>query len=160
MKQQQKNSLEDTIKMIEKLKFQNKHKQALDAVLVSLKTYTDDYRLYEELADIYLYQGNIDKAEEVIGYARELHPDSGTGIFLEGYIATEKGDFDRAIEILTVANKQFPNNPEILRNLGWSYVMTGKVDKGILILRRALTLDPENPHIRQNLASTLLSIDD
>lgn len=38
----------------------------------------NDYRLYEELADIYMFQENIEKAEEVIQYARELHPESST----------------------------------------------------------------------------------
>ena len=28
--------------------------------------YTDDYRIYEELADIYIFEENLDKAEEVI----------------------------------------------------------------------------------------------
>lgn len=152
-------SVEETIDTVEVLKSHNKHKQALDTVLVGLQTHTDDYRLYEELADIYLYQWNIEKAEEVIGYARELHPDSGTGIFLEGYIAVEKWDFDQAITILSKANTQFPNNPEILRNLGWSYVMQGAVDKGVMILRRALALDPNHPMTIQSLSTALLSID-
>lgn len=159
MNQKQVLSVEETIDTVEILKSHNKHKQALDTVLVGLKTHTDDYRLYEELADIYLYQWNIEKAEEVIGYARELHPESGTGIFLEGYIAVEKWDFDQAIEILSKANAQFPNNPEILRNLGWSYVMQWSVDKWIIILRRALTLDPQHPITIQNLSTALLSID-
>ncbi|PID84147.1 hypothetical protein CSB09_02620 [Candidatus Gracilibacteria bacterium] len=159
MTQKNNPSVEETIQTVETLKQNNKHKQALDTVLVGLKQHTDDYRLYEELADIYLYQGNIEKAEEVIGYARELHPESGTGIFLEGYIAVEKGDFDGAIKILSKANLQFPNNPEILRNLGWSYVMKGSVDKGIILLRRALALDPDHPITIQNLSNALLSVD-
>ncbi len=159
MTQKNNPSVEETIQTVETLKQNNKHKQALDTVLVWLKQHTDDYRLYEELADIYLYQGNIEKAEEVIGYARELHPESGTGIFLEGYIAVEKWDFDGAIKILSKANLQFPNNPEILRNLGWSYVMKGSVDKGIILLRRALALDPDHPITIQNLSNALLSVD-
>jgi Tfp pilus assembly protein PilF len=69
--------------MIETLKHQNNYIQARDTALQALTKYTDDYRLYEELADIYLFENNLEKAEEVIGYARALHPESGTGVYLE-----------------------------------------------------------------------------
>ena len=71
------------IETIETLKHQNKYIQARDTALQALTKYTDDYRLYEELADIYLFENNLEKAEEVIGYARALHPESGTGVYLE-----------------------------------------------------------------------------
>lgn len=109
--------IDDIIDTIETLKSQNKYQEARETALQALSKYTDDYRIYEELADIYLFEENLDKAEEVIGYARALHPDSGTGAYLEGYIATARGDFDRAVAILTEANKKFPNNAEIIRNL-------------------------------------------
>ena len=109
--------LDSVIETIESLKQENRYPDARETALQALIKYTDDYRLYEELADIYLFENNLEKAEEVIRYARALHPDSGTGIYLEGYIAVAKGDFDAAIEILTRANSLIPNNPEIIRNL-------------------------------------------
>ncbi len=75
------------IESIENLKHQNRYGEARLTALDALVRHTDDYRLYEELADIYLFEENLEKAEEVIAYARTLHPDSVTGIFLEGYIA-------------------------------------------------------------------------
>jgi tetratricopeptide (TPR) repeat protein len=121
--------IENIIESIEDLKHQNRYQDARETALQALMRYTDDYRLYEELADIYLFENNLEKAEEVIRYARELHPDSGTGIYLEGYIAVAKGDFDYAIDVLSRANKILPNNPEIIRHLGWAFVMKGEVSR-------------------------------
>jgi hypothetical protein len=46
--------------------------------------------MYEELADISLYEDQIPKAEEYIAVARGLHPDSSTGIYLLGCISSRK----------------------------------------------------------------------
>lgn len=153
------NSIRHIIWSIETEKQSGNYDAALSLALEWLKTHIDDYRLYEELADIYVYQNNLDKAEEVIRYARELHPESGTGMFLEGYILAEKGDFDAAIKILEESNKIFPNNPEVLRNLWWSHVMHGNLPKGINILRRAHALAPDDAKIFQNLSHALLVSD-
>lgn len=150
------NTIWDIIANIERQKISWDYTGALTTALEGLKEHIDDYRLYEELADIYIYQNNLEKAEEVIRYARTLHPKSGTGMFLEGYILVEKGDFDAAIQVLEESNRIFPNNPEVLRNLGWSYVMKWLHDKGIILLRRAHVLAPEDAHILQNLSHALL----
>lgn len=149
--------LDDIIANIEELKGRNQYAQARRTALQALSKYTDDYRIYEELADIYIFEENLDKAEEVIGYARALHPDSGTGAYLEGYIAAARGDFDRAITILTVANTKFPNNAEIIRNLGWSYVMRGEIARGLGLLRRAYALAPTDMMIVNDLGVALMA---
>lgn len=75
--------LDDIILNIEELKSKNQYGKARQTALQALTQYTDDYRIYEELADIYIFEENLDKAEEVIRYARTLHPESGTGAYLE-----------------------------------------------------------------------------
>lgn len=149
--------LDSVIESIESLKHENNYDQARDLALQSLAQYTDDYRLYEELADIYLFENNLEKAEEVIGYARALHPDSGTGTYLEWYIAVARGDFDRAIEILTHANSLMPNNAEVIRNLGWAFVMKGNISRGLSLLRRAHMLAPEEMMIVNDLWVALMA---
>jgi Flp pilus assembly protein TadD len=149
--------IEDIISTIEELKSESKYTEARETALQALAKHTDDYRIYEELADIYIFEENLDKAEEVIGYARALHPESGTGAYLEGYIAAARGDFDRAIQILTVANSKFPNNAEIIRNLGWSFVMRGDIARGLGFLRRAYALAPEDMMIINDLGVALMA---
>ena len=149
--------IEDIINTIEELKSISKYGEARETALQALAKYTDDYRIYEELADIYIFEENLDKAEEVIGYARALHPDSGTGAYLEWYIAAARGDFDRAISILSVANNKFPNNSEIIRNLGWSYVMKWDIPRGLGLLRRAHVLAPTDMMIINDLWVALMA---
>ncbi len=149
--------IEDIITTIEALKSASNYSEARETALQALAKYTDDYRIYEELADIYIFEENLDKAEEVIGYARALHPESGTGAYLEWYIAAARWDFDRAITILSVANIKFPNNAEIIRNLGWSYVMRGEIARGLGFLRRAYALAPEDMMIINDLGVALMA---
>jgi Flp pilus assembly protein TadD len=151
------NSIEQIIETIESLKQRNLYIDARETALQALSKHTDDYRLYEELADIYLFENNLEKAEEVISYARALHPASGTGIYLEWYIAVARGDFDHAITVLTEANSMIPNNAEIIRNLWWAYVMKWDVMRGISLLRRAHVLAPEEPTIINDLGVALLA---
>lgn len=119
--------------------------------------YTDDYRLYEELCDIYLFLGDHNKAHEAILVARGLNPESATGMYLLGYLSVTQGNFVEGIKLLEDANGLFPNNPEILRNLGWAYTVTGKGDRGIFLLKRALNIAPEDPLIMEDLAVALIS---
>ena len=149
--------VEIVIESIELLKQENRYLEARDIALQALTKYTDDYRLYEELADIYLFENNLEKAEEVIGYARMLHPESGTGTYLEGYIAVARWDFDHAIEVLTRANALMPNNAEVIRNLGWAYVMKGIIPRGISLLRRAYHLAPTEMMIANDLGVALMA---
>ncbi len=149
--------IEDIINTIEELKSKSQYTEARETALQALTKYTDDYRIYEELADIYIFEEDLDKAEEVIGYARALHPESGTGAYLEGYISAARGDFEKAIEILSIANGKFPNNAEIIRNLGWSYVMRGDIARGLGFLRRAHVLAPADMMIINDLGVALMA---
>ena len=150
-------NIDTLIASIEATKLTNNYTQAREIALEWLKTHTDDYRLYEELADIYLFENDLEKADEVLQIARILHPESGTGMYLDGYIATAKGEFDRAVTVLEEANKNLPNNAEILRNLGWAHVMKANVPKWLALLRRAHSLAPDEAMIINDLAVALMA---
>jgi Flp pilus assembly protein TadD len=113
--------------------------------------------MYEELADISLYEDQIPKAEEYIAVARGLHPDSSTGIYLLGCISSRKGDMKSAIVHFTEANNRFANNSEILRHLGWAYVVDGEHARGVMFLRRAYTLAPKDQRVGEDLGVSLLT---
>lgn len=145
------------IQEIEHLKYQGQYIQARTKVQEYLLRHTDDYRLYEELADISLYEWDLDDAEASLKIAENLHPDSATGMYLRGFISISKGDFRLGVELLEQANEMFPNNPEILRNLGWGHAMLGHPQKGIAMLKRALILAPEDILIMEDLGVTMIS---
>lgn len=150
------NTVDTIIENIEKKKSEWNYKDALKIALEWLHKNLSDYRIYEELADIYIYQEDYEKAEEVIQYARELHPNSGTGLYLEGYIYAEKWHYQEAIQIFEKANQFFPNNAEVLRSLWWCHMMVGEMQKSIALLKRAIRLAPEDEKILQNLQTAQL----
>lgn len=145
------------INQIESLKIEGNYTDAKTIVDSLLLKHTDDYRLYEELCDIYLFMGDHTRASEAISVARILNPESATGMYLLGYLMITHGNFSEGIELLEQANLLFPNNPEILRNLGWGLTVTGKGEKGVFLLRRALNISPEDALIMEDLAVALIS---
>lgn len=150
-------SITTIIDTIETLKGSGDYTKARRVAETALLEYTDDYRLYEEIADISLFEGKVEEAETMIAHAQSLNPESATGVYLSGYTAMAQNQFDRAIEHLTRANTLFPNNPEILRNLWWAYCMLWTYTKWVTILRRAHNLAPEDDMIAEDLAVWLIS---
>lgn len=108
------------------------------------------------MADIHIYWQDLEKAEEAISYARELHPNSGTWIFLEWFISMEKWDFENALKIFEKSNQLLQNNAEIIKNIGWCNVMLGNMEKWISILRRAQSIDPQSPNILYYLNTAIM----
>ena len=63
---------------VEALKSQKKFTEAIQELQKALTKYSDDYRLYEELADIYLYMADNIKAISALDFALTLNPHSAT----------------------------------------------------------------------------------
>ena len=61
--------IKELILQIESLKADQKFNDAIKIVEKALITYNWDYRLYEELADIYLYKGELEKWLKSINFA-------------------------------------------------------------------------------------------
>ncbi|ATU05781.1 hypothetical protein BKN14_05090 [Candidatus Gracilibacteria bacterium HOT-871] len=150
--------IRDLILKIEKLKQEQKYKDAINLIEESLVKYNFDYRLYEELADIYLYKGELDKALKSVNFALDLNKESATGNYLKGFILLSKDKVEESIKYLEKSNSIMGNNAEVLRNLGWAYTMAGNTDKGITILRRALIISPNDELIVEDLAMALIGI--
>lgn len=144
------------IQEIESLKSTGKYPKARELVQKYLSKYTDDYRLYEELADIYLFEWNISKAQNAMKFAQNLNPESATWLYLMGYIFISSGNFKSWVQYLEKANNLFPNNPEILRNLWWWYNMIGQTKKWIIILKRALNIASDDQLIMEDLWVALM----
>lgn len=136
---------------IERIKRTWDFKKAVKYVNELLKDNTNDYRLYEELADINLFLRNYNEALDLLKVAESLNPDSATGKYLKWYIYVTQWNTKKWIKLLEESNVLTPNNPEILRNLWWGYVMSNKFDKWVNILKRALNLLKWDPLIIEDL---------
>jgi tetratricopeptide (TPR) repeat protein len=152
--------IRNIIIQVETLKAEKKFSDSIAQLQKALTKYSDDYRLYEELADIYLYMSDHNKAMAALDFALTLNPDSATGNYLKGFILLGEDKINEAISYLEKSNKLFGNNAEVLRNLGWAYTMSNQHDRGITILKRALNISPEDELITEDLAMALIGTGD
>ncbi|MDA9128949.1 tetratricopeptide repeat protein [Candidatus Gracilibacteria bacterium] len=148
--------IRNIILQVEELKSQKKFKDAIAKVQTALSHNADDYRLYEELADIYLYISDFEKAISALDFALTLNPQSATGNYLKGFILLGEDKVEEALVYLEDSNKLFGNNAEVLRNLGWAYTLLGQQERGIIMLKRALNIAPEDELITEDLAMALI----
>jgi tetratricopeptide (TPR) repeat protein len=148
--------IRDIILRVEALKDTKKFSEAIALLQKALFKYSDDYRLYEEMADIYVYMNDPQKAYSALDFALTLNPDSATGNYLKGFLLLGEDKIFEAIGFLEKSNGLFGNNAEVLRNLWWAYTMSGENEKGIHILKRALNLSPEDELITEDLAMALI----
>lgn len=146
------------IQQIEKLKNQKNYKKALEMLENSLSEKNDDYRIYEEIADIYLYEGKIAKAKKAIDFALNINSESPTGNYLKWFILLSEEQVLESIEFLEKSNALMPNNAEVLRNLGWAYSVIGEAKKWIFILKRALNISPNDKLITEDLAMAFIGM--
>lgn len=148
--------IRNVILRVENLKTEKSFQKAISLVQKTLTKYSDDYRLYEELADIYVYMWDFQKAISAIDFALTLEPKSATGNYLKGFILLSQDKITESIIYLETSNKYYGNNAEVLRNLGWAYTMSGQHDRWITILKRALNISPEDTLITEDLAMALI----
>ena len=145
---------------VENLKSDKNFTQAIALLQKTLVKYSDDYRLYEELADIYLYMGDNIKAFAALDFSLTLNSQSATGNYLKWFILLGEDKVSESIAYLEKSNTLFGNNAEVLRNLGWAYTMSGQHDRGIMMLKRALNISPEDELITEDLAMALIGTGD
>ena len=148
--------IRNIILQVEALKNEKKFEEAIEMLQKAMAKYADDYRLYEEIADIYLYLGDHKKAMAALDFSLTLNTSSATGNYLKGFILLAEDKLTEAIHYLETSNRLFGNNAEVLRNLGWAYTMCHQHERGITILKRALNLSPEDELITEDLAMALI----
>ncbi len=150
-------SLMPVIMEVESLKEQHKFDEALEILESNVAKHSDDYRIFEEIWDIYIYMAQLDKAVKAIDFALELNPDSATGNYLKWFLLLSSEKIAECITYLDKSNRLFGNNAEVLRNLWFAYTLNGEAEKGISILKRALHLNPWDELITEDLAMALIS---
>lgn len=141
---------------IENLKQEQRYKEAISLVEDSLVKYNFDYRLYEELADIYLFKWELEKAMKSVDFALDLNSESATWNYLKWFILLSKHKAEEALKYLEKSNSLIWNNSEVLRNLGWAHTLAWDSEKWIMILKRALNISPDDEFITEDLAMALI----
>ncbi|MCT4617252.1 MAG: tetratricopeptide repeat protein [Candidatus Gracilibacteria bacterium] len=152
-------TLKEFLKQVETLKSEQKFPEAIEKLEKMITKINDNYRLYEELGDIYIFTGKFEKAEKAVDFALSINPDSPTGNYLKGFLMLGKKKLKQSIVYLEKSNKLLPNNAEVLRNLGWAYNLDKQTSKGIYVLKRALNISPKDKLIMEDLAMALIGAD-
>lgn len=150
--------IKELILKIEVLKAEQKFNTAIKIVENAIILYNWDYRLYEELADIYLYQWELEKWLKSVNFALSLNEQSATWNYLKWFILLSQDKVREAIKYLELSNKILANNSEVLRNLWWAYSMIWNSERWISILKRALVIAPNDDLITEDLAMALIWI--
>lgn len=148
--------IRELIIKIENLKQEKKFKEALKMLREASLKYSEDYRIYEEIADIYLYEWNLTQAAKAVNFALSLNKDSATWNYLKWFILLSNEKPWDAIKYLIKSNKLMWNNAEVLRNLGWAYTMIWEQERWISVLKRALNISPWDELITEDLAMALI----
>jgi len=148
--------IKDIIIEVENLKIEQRYKESIKILEEAIIKYNWDYRLYEELTDIYLYMWDLSKWLKSVNFALSLNPESATWNYLKWFLLLSKDKIDESIKYLEKSNKLLANNAEVLRNLWWAYTMKWEIDKWILILKRALNINPNDELITEDLAMALI----
>lgn len=149
-------SIEQIILEVETLKFKWEISKAISILENHIMEYNDDYRFFEELGDIYLSEGLLEKSEKAVDFSLKLNSESATWNYLKWFLLINANKPTEAIPFLEKSNKLMSNNSEVLRNLGYAYAISGKYEKWIYILKRAQFLNPEDSLIKEDLAMALI----
>lgn len=150
--------IKEVVIKVESLKSEQKFNDAIKILETALTRYNSDYRLYEELADIYLYKWELDKGLKSVDFSLSLNKNSATWNYLKWFILLSQDKVTEAIKYLEESNKILSNNSEVLRNLGWAYTMIWNSERWILILKRALAIAPGDELITEDLAMALIGV--
>lgn len=134
----------DVLEEAERLKMECRHSEAIALLEGILLDDPENVPALEEIADNELSLEQYDRAETAARRAVALEPESYTGHYILGFLASLQEQWNMALKELQAANKLKSNNPEILRCLGWVLFNANNRVQGIVTLERALNLDPEN----------------
>ena len=149
-------SIENLIMDIEMMKEKGEVQKAISTLESNIMEYNDDYRFFEELADIYLAEWMLKKSLKAINFWLKLNEESATGHYLKWFLSLNLENIDDAIIHLEKSNKLMSNNSEVLRNLGYAYSISGQYKKWIFILKRAQFINPDDTLIKEDLAMALI----
>ena len=101
-----------------------------------------------------LVEGNVDRAEEIVGEALSHHPDDPNLLYVAGNCALVRADDARARQFYERSSAVAPAFPAPLCNLGYLHRRNHRLEEARTVLRACVELDPANAPAWQNLTST------
>lgn len=112
--------------------------------------------ILRDLGVLYVENGKIEEAKELISNARKDDPNDVSLIKAEANIALQMNDMKKYNELMQQVVASDPDNPELFYNLGVSASEIGDNENAINYYKRALELDPNYVNAQVNMAVLIL----
>lgn len=116
-------------------------------------------KAYTDLGRVYMEQGELEKALDVLKSAEEHYSSEPRTLHFMGLVYTDQGNFKMAHEYLTKALKQQPHNAEIMRDLAHLYQQKGDVTMALSLVKKSVILAPMAIEGYETLAKLLSRTD-
>ena len=110
-----------------------------------------DPNIYAFMSEIYLTEGNSEKALAIIKEGREYFESDVSLIISELNFYLAAKDFVKAEELLSLAVEEDPNNENLFFALGTSYDNLGDFDKALEAYKEAIDINPDFYDANYNL---------
>jgi tetratricopeptide (TPR) repeat protein len=108
-------------------------------------------QIHNNLGDVYMRQGNPQKAIEEFQKAIEINPNYADAYHNLGNTYQQIGEIDEAIPYYQKALEINPNLWQSYQNLAAIYFNSGDYEKALENIKKALEIDPQNQNLRENL---------
>ncbi len=129
----------------------------LDGARTGAESLTERWPDYEStwatLATVYVTQGDIERATEVLARGQEHNPASAPLLLLAALIHGEQQDFAAALADWTHLHELDPGNASTLGMRSTLHLAVGDADAARMDAEAALALDPGDPSALQTLVS-------
>lgn len=101
-------------------------------------------KAYADLGKVYLQQGDLRKAMDVLTSAEENNPNDPKTLHYLGLLYLEQKQYKKAYDYISRALKLQPNNAEIMRDLAQCYSEKGDITMALSAIKKSIMLDPHN----------------
>jgi len=118
---------------------------AYNKILEKAKKDESTAKALSNIGEIYLNQGNIEKAKEYFKQAVDIFPENEIVAFKVGEIFFKQGETDKAIEYFNLAIKIKETWATPYRQLGYAYLNKGEYKLALNSLKKFLELAPDSP---------------
>ena len=120
--------------------------------------YFDIYE-FEHIADYYIDEHDIEKAENLIEYALQIHPGTSSMLLKKAQILISKGQHYKSLKLLKQLSKLEASNSNVFFLKGVVYSSLGELNKALEDFNAAVSVEYEDKvDLLINIASTLQQI--
>jgi tetratricopeptide (TPR) repeat protein len=106
---------------------------------------------YVNLGRVFVREGLLDEAEEVLGKALELNNDLAKTHYFLGVVDKGRGKYDEALVHFRKAEAQYPKDRVVLNDIGRVLFLQRKFEEAIESLKKVIAIDPEDLMAHYNM---------